>query len=424
VTDTRVKINFETVPCGRCDGTGHHQFNQVTGTVCFACSGAKVRLSARGKRASDAYDAALADTAASVAPKDLKPGMRIWSRARHETSPLATYKAAWRTVASSEVSAVFPNGKGIDDDGRPCDVEVTHYSITFTDGRHWSASHSEDPAYWRKGAHHNVDTCRAFDVSGEEASAVRRQVMREITERFTGAWLEGEEPPAPPAPRFRKAADVEKPKALPENIYPGDCHKCGNAVGAKEGERLKMDGRWAVQHKDGECAAPAAAEGPQEAPSPAEEAKPARPAMPNKFGGSCADCSAWVEEGKGERVNVGGKWITRHPGGQCPAAEEEAPAEPVTEEGLYRHDGTLYRVQEGPSRRLYARRIVRPEEGGRLRFERAPRMVLRISATERLSVEEAAVIGREWETCLQCGVELTDPKSIARGIGPDCAKKV
>lgn len=27
-------------------------------------------------------------------------------------------------------------------------------------------------------------------------------------------------------------------------------------------------------------------------------------------------------------------------------------------------------------------------------------------------------------TCAQCGRELTDPESIARGIGPDCAERV
>lgn len=44
---------FETEPCGRCGGSGHYSYNQIDGTVCFGCSGNKVRLTKRGKAAQD-----------------------------------------------------------------------------------------------------------------------------------------------------------------------------------------------------------------------------------------------------------------------------------------------------------------------------------------------------------------------------------
>jgi hypothetical protein len=265
-----MRLLFEMEPCGRCGGTGTHQFNQRDGHVCWGCSGRKERLSSRGKRASEAYTAALVGTAANVAPADLVPGMRIWAKAHHASHALATYKEAWRTVASCEVSAVFPATRmGMDEDGRPCDVSITCYTIRFEDGRHWTATHSEDAAYWRKGAHHSVDTTQGFDVSGEEATAVRREAMADIARRFSGAWLEGEEPPAPAVrkprmPRPEVAEVLREAKAAPVtpaaprravNLYPGDCLRCGKRVGKGEGERLRTGDGWAVQHRDGECPA-------------------------------------------------------------------------------------------------------------------------------------------------------------------------
>lgn len=39
-------------------------------------------------------------------------------------------------------------------------------------------------------------------------------------------------------------------------------------------------------------------------------------------------------------------------------------------------------------------------------------------------LETVVAIGRDTHTCCACGAELTDPESVARGIGPYCAKKI
>lgn len=44
---------IETETCGRCGGTGHYSYNQITGTVCFKCHGGKVVYTKRGRAAAD-----------------------------------------------------------------------------------------------------------------------------------------------------------------------------------------------------------------------------------------------------------------------------------------------------------------------------------------------------------------------------------
>ena len=106
-------------------------------------------------------------------------------------------------------------------------------------------------------------------------------------------------------------------------------------------------------------------------------------------------------------------------------AEVPAPVSPVTEAGMYRQDGVVYRVR--PSRgsgNLYALRYVPEGSDEKARFVYAPGMVRRLSATDRLTLDEAKALGHEFGQCCVCGAELKDPKSVAAGIGPVCAKRV
>jgi hypothetical protein len=505
MTDTTVKIHFEEEPCGRCGGTGTYSFNQRDGHVCWGCSGKKTRFSRRGRTAFDAYEKALAESAATVAVRDLKPGMRILAKAHGGLDGQArpwNHPAAWRTVA--EVTVTEFTGRGAEK-RVIVDVPCVLAKITFEDGKTWQAESSDHPAYWARGAYHTIYTIRAFAVGGQEAQAAREEVRRTIARRFTGAWLEGEEPPAPPVRKPRPVKEEEtvtepkqESKPLPVNKFPGDCRNCGNLVEAGQGERDRADGRWVVQHKEGECPAPKAAEETEGAPAEddgatrvvltrsqlypevarpgpawqwcyayavngapaitygtglaslrdmlrrkfgrdvriveswkAQEAtqeRPARPAMPNKFPGKCHGCGVRVEEGKGERLHVDGQWITRHKDGECVKDTTVR----VTEEGLYRIPGGatlgdgVYRVRLSErSGRLYAEAFTpHTEEGGGARFVYDPAAVYRLEPAHRMTAEEAAEIGRKLHTCMQCGEHLTDPKSIARGIGPVCRKKV
>ena len=110
-------------------------------------------------------------------------------------------------------------------------------------------------------------------------------------------------------------------------------------------------------------------------------------------------------------------------------AKAEAPvvvADPVTEAGMYRQDGVVYRVKVAKgSGNLYALRYC-PEVIGKAseRFVYAPGMVRRLTASDRLSLDEAKALGHQFGQCCVCGAELSDPKSVEAGIGPVCAKRV
>lgn len=63
---------FENDVCGRCGGTGHYSYNEISGTTCFGCRGAKYRLTKRGQAAQDFFNALRTVTVA-----DLKVGDRV-----------------------------------------------------------------------------------------------------------------------------------------------------------------------------------------------------------------------------------------------------------------------------------------------------------------------------------------------------------
>jgi Family of unknown function (DUF6011) len=93
--------------------------------------------------------------------------------------------------------------------------------------------------------------------------------------------------------------------------------------------------------------------------------------------------------------------------------------------GMYRDpvEGTIYRVQ--PSRssgRLYAMRLVEGDTGGD--FEYAPGAMARILPAWRMTADEAAAFGRAHGWCCVCGRLLTNPVSIAAGIGPICGGRI
>jgi hypothetical protein len=91
---------------------------------------------------------------------------------------------------------------------------------------------------------------------------------------------------------------------------------------------------------------------------------------------------------------------------------------------MYRNEDGVYRVKMSNSGNLYANRFD-PEaqsKSGRFVYERGA--IYNLSPSNRMTVDEARSIGVESGICCVCGIELTDPKSVERGIGPVCAKKV
>lgn len=93
----------------------------------------------------------------------------------------------------------------------------------------------------------------------------------------------------------------------------------------------------------------------------------------------------------------------------------------VTEPGMYITPGSIiYRVQESrQTGNLYAKRLDIDTcsfeyEAGAMRFLR-PEF--------KMTLEMAKAFGVETGICCVCGALLTDPRSIAEGIGPICGKR-
>jgi hypothetical protein len=91
-------------------------------------------------------------------------------------------------------------------------------------------------------------------------------------------------------------------------------------------------------------------------------------------------------------------------------------------EGMYRTaDGSVYRVKKSrESGRLYAKSLdLLTGE-----FTYAAGAVYRLTAADRMTLEQAKFLGCEMGICIVCGATLTDPVSVAAGIGPICGNRV
>ena len=95
------------------------------------------------------------------------------------------------------------------------------------------------------------------------------------------------------------------------------------------------------------------------------------------------------------------------------------------EVGMYRKGGEIYRIHRSrESGRLYAKRLVLDllaKREASFVYDRGAIMLL--TAEDRMSLSEAKAFGVETGICCVCGAFLTDPKSVAEGIGPVCAKR-
>ena len=105
------------------------------------------------------------------------------------------------------------------------------------------------------------------------------------------------------------------------------------------------------------------------------------------------------------------------------ARQAEAPANPVTEQGVYERDGIVYRVKRSQAGRLYASRY-NPEGARGDRFVYASGAVYRLSADDRISLERAKELGAQWSQCCVCGRDLSATESVEAGIGPVCAGRI
>jgi hypothetical protein len=125
------------------------------------------------------------------------------------------------------------------------------------------------------------------------------------------------------------------------------------------------------------------------------------------------------------------EWLFQAPRKQT-AAESAPVGEPVAEAGIYERDGVAYKVQKSAAGRFYAKVLVingakRLTEVGEVisaSYEYEAGAVNRISAADKVSPERARELGTLSSVCVVCGTKLEDAKSVERGIGPVCAKRI
>jgi len=102
-----------------------------------------------------------------------------------------------------------------------------------------------------------------------------------------------------------------------------------------------------------------------------------------------------------------------------------APANPVVESGMYENDEGIFRVKcSRETGNLYAMRFYPTANTKSERFVYEKGAVHKLRASDRMTVERARELGAEMSICCVCGADLTDAKSVAKGIGPVCEKKV
>jgi hypothetical protein len=99
------------------------------------------------------------------------------------------------------------------------------------------------------------------------------------------------------------------------------------------------------------------------------------------------------------------------------APRTTAPASNL-EVGVYYKNGEVYRVKVSQtSGRPYAMKLI-----GRS-FEYDSSYIRQITADDKMTLEQACDYGIQFGVCCVCGRELTDETSVARGIGPVCARR-
>lgn len=111
--------------------------------------------------------------------------------------------------------------------------------------------------------------------------------------------------------------------------------------------------------------------------------------------------------------------------------ERERPAAPDLEAGMYKVGQDIFRVKISKSSGKPYAEILCHEAilngnytDAAVWFEYAPGAVRRITPENRMTLDQCAEFGLLFGTCCVCARELTDPKSIAKGIGPICEKKI
>ena len=103
---------------------------------------------------------------------------------------------------------------------------------------------------------------------------------------------------------------------------------------------------------------------------------------------------------------------------------KRASVNPVTEVGMYRNSQGVFRVKQSKRGSFYAMRFIPEASTKSERFVYEAGAIYELSASDRMTIEQAQEIGALAGVCCVCGADLTNEKSVRAGIGSVCAKRV
>lgn len=105
----------------------------------------------------------------------------------------------------------------------------------------------------------------------------------------------------------------------------------------------------------------------------------------------------------------------------------------ITETGMYTRDGIIFKVQatRDGSGRVYAKKLQEcngaryADAGDVVHFEFVYERgaIYALAPNDRMTESQAKEFGVRTGMCCVCAAPLKDAVSVARGIGPTCAKK-
>lgn len=87
--------------------------------------------------------------------------------------------------------------------------------------------------------------------------------------------------------------------------------------------------------------------------------------------------------------------------------------------GIYLTERGVYKVQAG--KQNPANRYAKIHDGHK--FQYVSGAIYQLNHSDKLTLSQARAIGKAIGSCVKCGAELTDQKSVERGIGPVCEKR-
>lgn len=119
------KQGFPLDECSRCGTTGHHSFNQITGTRCFKCNGSGYTIQ---NRAMKAWLAML---------EEIDSHKRC-TVGNMNVGDLVAHKKVWREITSIEITDQTCGWSQVDDAAK---VFRYYYTIKFSDGTQDCLSH-------------------------------------------------------------------------------------------------------------------------------------------------------------------------------------------------------------------------------------------------------------------------------------------